>query len=58
VETVVAQMRKYNLVALPVVDESGRLVGTVTIDDVIDRLLEKQRKSTGMSRRLRGERHA
>lgn len=30
---------KYNLVALPVVDPAGSMLGIVTIDDVIDRLL-------------------
>ncbi len=30
---------KYNLVAIPVVDKEGALLGIVTIDDIIDRIL-------------------
>ncbi|MBU1897373.1 magnesium transporter, partial [Myxococcota bacterium] len=38
----VAQMAaRYNLLAIPVVDQSNRLVGIVTIDDVIDVLREE-----------------
>ncbi len=35
-EEVAQLMARYNLVALPVVDADGRLVGRVTFDDVID----------------------
>jgi magnesium transporter len=30
---------KYNLVAVPVVDSDGYMLGIVTIDDVVDRIL-------------------
>ena len=30
---------RYNLLAVPVVDDEGRLVGIVTVDDAIDTIL-------------------
>ncbi len=36
---VAAHLAAYDVVSLPVTDEVGRLVGAVTIDDVIDRVL-------------------
>lgn len=33
------QLASYDLLALPVCDEAGRLLGGVTVDDVIDRML-------------------
>jgi CBS domain-containing protein/sporulation protein YlmC with PRC-barrel domain len=39
-------LASYNLVSLPVVDENHRLVGVVTIDDVLDYLLPDDWRST------------
>jgi CBS domain-containing protein len=36
---VAGALAAYDVVALPVIDDSGRLVGAVTIDDVLDRML-------------------
>ncbi|HWD65623.1 MAG TPA: CBS domain-containing protein [Solirubrobacteraceae bacterium] len=36
---VAARLAAYDVVAIPVTDEAGRLVGAVTIDDVLDRVL-------------------
>lgn len=41
---VIEIISKYNLVALPVVDEGMRLQGIVTIDDVIDILIPKKKR--------------
>ena len=40
-EEVAQTVRKYDLMALPVVDKAGRLVGIVTIDDVMDVVQEE-----------------
>jgi len=37
-------MKKYDLVSLPVVDPIGRLVGRITIDDVVDVIKEEAEK--------------
>lgn len=45
---VTREFATYNLVALPVVDEDNRLLGAVTIDDVIDHMLpEDWRENDG-----------
>jgi magnesium transporter len=43
-EEVASIMKKYDLVVLPVVDGIGRLVGRITIDDVVDVIQEEAEK--------------
>jgi len=38
-EVVARLLSKYNLLAVPVVDDAGHLLGTITVDDVIDVLV-------------------
>jgi magnesium transporter len=41
-ELVAQKIAKYNLLAVPVLEEGGRVVGFVTVDDVIDVMVEEQ----------------
>lgn len=43
-EEVARIMQKYDLEAIPVVDEIGRLVGRITIDDIVDFIKEEAEK--------------
>ena len=52
--TVTRYFATYNLVALPVVDERDRLLGAVTVDDVIDHMLPEDWREADSRRRRRG----
>ena len=41
-EEVARLIEKYNLLAVPVVDEAGHMLGIVTVDDVIDAIVAEQ----------------
>ncbi|HKZ81158.1 MAG TPA: magnesium transporter [Pyrinomonadaceae bacterium] len=41
-EAVAQKIGKYNLLAVPVLEKEGKVVGFVTVDDVIDVLIEEQ----------------
>src|SRR5688572_29165235 len=41
-EAVAKKIGKYNLLAVPVLEDDGSVVGFVTVDDVIDVLIEEQ----------------
>ena len=40
IEDLAIDFEKYNLVAMPVIDSIGRLVGQITVDDVMDQIRE------------------
>lgn len=48
-EEVAQVMEKYDLVVIPVIDEIGRLLGRITIDDVVDVIKEEAEKDYQMA---------
>lgn len=52
VEHALGQMRIYDIVALPIYDESERLLGMLTVQDILDHLMHHE-KIEGMADRMR-----
>lgn len=46
---VAKKMEKYDLVVIPVIDEEGRLLGRITIDDVVDLIKDEAEKDYQMA---------
>lgn len=44
IDEVALDFEKYNLVAMPVIDSIGRLVGRITVDDVMDQVRESSER--------------
>ena len=44
IDEVVQAIEKYDLVAIPVIDSIGRLVGQITVDDVMDEVREQSER--------------
>lgn len=43
-EEVAYIFEKYNLISAPVIDDSGRLIGQITVDDIVDIIQEENRE--------------
>lgn len=55
IEDVAIDFEKYDLVAMPVVDSIGRLVGQITVDDVMDEVREQSERDYQLASGISGD---
>ncbi|MBO4941814.1 MAG: magnesium transporter [Muribaculaceae bacterium] len=55
IDEVALDFEKYDLVAMPVVDSIGRLVGRITVDDVMDQVRESSERDYQLASGLTGD---
>ena len=55
IEDVAIDFEKYDLVAMPVVDSIGRLVGQITVDDVMDEVREQTERDYQLASGISGD---
>ena len=58
IDEVAAHLATYNLVAAPVVDDAGRLLGAVTVDDLLDHMLPENWRDQATGSQPSGIAHA
>ncbi len=56
IDDVALDFEKYDLVAMPVVDSIGRLLGRITVDDVMDQVRESTERDYQLASGLSGDR--
>lgn len=55
IDEVAIEFEKYDLVAMPVVDSIGRLVGQITVDDVMDQVREQAERDYQLASGISGD---
>ena len=55
IEDVALDFEKYDLVAMPVVDSIGRLVGRITVDDIMDEVREQSERDYQLASGIAGD---